>query len=70
MTPEICSILRMTVCSCRLSDTSVSSVIRAKPSGVLRAFMEETWVLVLDSTVEMSTIRFRRSLATTSSVVR
>ena len=61
---------RMTLRSCSLSATSMSSDSRAKPSGVLRAFMEETWVLVLDSTVDTSMMMLMRSLAVISSVVR
>ena len=61
---------RITVFSWSLLDMSVSRVIRAKPSGVERAFREPTWVLVEDSTVEMSMIRLMRSLATTCRVVR
>ena len=70
MTPDICSSRRMTVRSCSLSGTSMSSDSRAKPSGVLRAFSEETWVLVLDSTVDTSMMMLMRSLAVISSVVR
>ena len=70
MTPEICSILRITVRSCSLLGTSMSSDSSAKPSGVLLAFMEDTWVLVLDRMVDTSMIRLMRSLAVTSSVVR
>ena len=48
----------------------MSSDSSAKPSGVLRAFMDETWVLVLDSTVDTSMMKLMRSLAVISRDVR
>ena len=70
MTPEICSKRRITVCNCSPSCTSMSSDSSTKPSGVLRAFMDETWVLVLDSTVDTSMMKLIRSLAVISNDVR
>ena len=70
ITPEICSRRRMTPRSCSRSETSTSIVMRVKPSGVLRAFSEETRVLIAASAVDTSMIRLRRSFATTCSAVR
>ena len=68
-TPETCSRRRRTVDSCVLSDTPTSMVIRAKPSLVVRADILVTQVLVAERMVEISIMRFSRSLATTSRVV-
>ena len=70
MTPDTCSRRRRTVDSCSLSATPTSMVMRAKPSLVLRADRFVTRVLVEERMVEMSMMRFSRSLATTSRVVR
>ena len=69
MTPWICSRRLVTVFSCSRPDTEMPRSSRAKPSGVDRAFRDSTLVLVADSTVDTSTIRLMRSLATTCSMV-
>ena len=69
MTPWICSSRFITVFSWSRSLTSMPRSSSPKPSGVERALRLSTRVLVAYSTVDTSTIRLMRSLATICSMV-